>query len=141
MGFFNWLWGQEDRSGAKKRIFISFAIEDVQYRDYLVEQSRQARSPFDFIDMSVKQPWKEAEWQRRCRVKIRRCHGMIVLLSTHTYHSKGARWEVRCAQQERIPVVGMHINKRSKGAVPPELHRSMVTEWSWRNLENFINQL
>lgn len=43
----------------KKRIFISFAIEDEQYRDFLVSQAKNERSPFTFVDMSVKQPWNE----------------------------------------------------------------------------------
>ena len=38
----------------KKRIFISFAIEDIKYRNHLVEQAKKNHSPFDFIDMSVK---------------------------------------------------------------------------------------
>ena len=38
----------------KKRIFISFAIEDEQLRDLLVGQARNDNSPFEFIDMSVK---------------------------------------------------------------------------------------
>ena len=36
------------------RIFISFAIEDVKLRDFLVGQARNEKSPFSFVDMSVK---------------------------------------------------------------------------------------
>ena len=53
-----------------KKIFISFAKEDERYRDYLVEQARKGNSPFDFVDMSVKRPWKEYEWKEKCRQKI-----------------------------------------------------------------------
>jgi hypothetical protein len=52
MRLLDWLFGT-DRDD-RKRIFISFAIEDVEYRDYFVQQARNNRSPFDFIDMSVK---------------------------------------------------------------------------------------
>lgn len=55
MGLLDWLFGTaEKKKETRKRVFISFAIEDVQYRDYLVDQARKKHSPFDFIDMSVK---------------------------------------------------------------------------------------
>ena len=84
----------------KKRIFISFAIEDEKYRNYLVSQAKNERTPFTFIDMSVKKPWDEKVWQRKCRSKIKSCDGLIVLLSKNIWHSSGARWEIKCAREE-----------------------------------------
>ena len=40
----------------KKRVFISFAYEDKVLRDFLEEKTRNEKSPFEFIDMSVKDP-------------------------------------------------------------------------------------
>ena len=125
----------------KKKIFISFAIEDEKYRDYLVGQAKLEKSPFSFVDMSVKNPWDEKEWKRKCREKIKKCDGMIVMLSKNTYHSSGARWEIKCAKEENIPVIGMHINKKNKGAIPPELKGMQVIEWSWENLSKSINRI
>ncbi|MFN9711126.1 MAG: hypothetical protein ACK55K_06935 [Bacteroidota bacterium] len=53
----------------KKRIFISFEIEDETYRDYLVQQAKKERSPFNFVDMSVKKPWSEDEWKKDAEPK------------------------------------------------------------------------
>lgn len=125
----------------KKRIFISFAFEDIEYRDHLVEQSKKEHSPFEFIDMSVKQKWKEQEWQQRCRTKIKSCDGVIALLSKNTHKASGARWEMKCAREEGVDIIGMHIFKNEKGAIPIELNGEKVIEWSWDNLENFINNL
>lgn len=114
MGLLDWLLGRkknDKKVKSKKRIFISFAIEDVEYRDYLVEQARKKHSPFDFIDMSVKQEWNQDEWKKRCRTKIKRSHGVIALLSKNTHKAGGARWEMKCAIEEKIPIVGMHIKK------------------------------
>ena len=124
-----------------KKIFISFAKEDEIYRDYLVEQAKKENSPFAFVDMSVKTPWKENEWKEKCREKIKKCDGMIVLISKKTWHSSGARWEVKCAKHENIDVIGVHIQKNNKGAIPKELKGKKVVEWSWNNLEKFINDL
>ncbi len=40
---------------ATERIFISFAIEDKQYRDLFKGQALNTNSPFSYTDMSVKQ--------------------------------------------------------------------------------------
>lgn len=124
-----------------KKIFISFAKEDEIYRDFLVNQAKKGNSPFKFIDMSVKRPWKEYEWKEKCRQKIKKCDGMIVLLSKKTWHSSGARWEIKCAKEENIEVVGMHIKKNNKGSIPPELKGKKIIEWSWKNLEKTIKKI
>ena len=43
----------------KKVVFVAFAIEDVRSRDYLKGQSLNTRSPFEYIDMSVKEAYDE----------------------------------------------------------------------------------
>lgn len=135
------LFDEDDKEQGEKKIFISFAIEDSKYRDFLVAQAKNEKTPFSFIDMSVKQPWNENEWKRKCRAKIKSCDGMIVLLSKKTWHSGGSRWEIKCANEEGITVIGMHIKKNNKGAIPPELEGSRIIEWSWDNLSKSINKI
>lgn len=135
---FEWLFGEDKTKKERRRVFISFAIEDKKYRDFLVSQAKNDRTPFDFIDMSVKQPWDEAEWKKQCRKKIKQCDSMIVLLSKNTWHSSGSRWEIKCGKEEKLRIIGMHVKKNDKGAVPPELYGKRVIEWSWDKLENFL---
>lgn len=52
-----------------KRIFTSFAIEDVRIRDLFVGQARHERVPYELVDMSVKEPWS-SEWKIRCRTRV-----------------------------------------------------------------------
>lgn len=136
---FDWLFGSDKPAKTKKKkVFISFAIEDKKYRDFLVSQAKNERSPFEFIDMSVKEPWPDQQWKRECRKRIMQCDCMIVLLSRNTWHSAGLRWEVKCGREERIKVIGMHIKKDDKGAIPPELAGKRIIEWSWENIQNFL---
>lgn len=138
MGFFDFLFTSSEE---RKRIFISFAIEDEKYRDYLVSQARNTKSPFDFIDMSVKDPYPQKEWKVKCRTKIKRCHGVIVLVSNYTIRSSGARWEIKCAKEEGLKIFPMYVNKNNKGALPPELLGKRVYYWKWQNISKFINKL
>lgn len=148
MGLLDFIFGKSvrddnDEQSVPKNIFISFAIEDKVYRDYLVAQAKDKRSPFTFTDMSVKKKWDDAIWKRQCRKKIKGCDGVIVLLSKNTYHAGGVRWEMKCALQEQIPMIGMHIKKKDedRGSIPPELDDCNVISWSWENLDEFINNL
>lgn len=132
---------EADEKNRRKNIFVSFAIEDEIYRDYLVDQAKNEKSPFDFVDMSVKRPWKENEWKIKCREKIKKCDGLIVMLSKKTYHSSGAKWEIKCAIEEKIPVIGMHITKNNRGAIPSELKGKKIIDWTWENLEKTIKSI
>jgi len=124
-----------------KRIFISFAVPEDNYaRDFLVGQARNNESPFDFVDMSVKEPWDES-WKTRCRTKIRSCHGLIALLSKNTTNSRGARWEIECAVEELIPVIGVHIHSDNKGPIPPELSGRRIINWTWDGIAKFIESV
>ena len=126
---------------SKFRIFISFAIEDSKYRDFLVGQARNENSPFEFVDMSVKEPWS-SEWKTKCRAKIKGCDGMIALVSSNTPAATGARWEVACAKEEGVPVLGVYIDKNNKPSIlPDEFAGVKVVEWTWANIEAFIDSL
>lgn len=124
----------------KNRVFVSFAAEDAKYRDLLKGQAKNGNSPFDFIDMSVKEPFDE-KWKTQCRTRIKGCDGLIALLSKKTWNADGARWEMKCAVEEGIPVLGVHIHKDDKGAIPPELKGQKVIEWTWDGIKKFLDTL
>ena len=121
------------------RIFVSFAKEDLQYRGFLVGQARNNKTPFSFTDMSVQEPF-DSKWKTRCRERIGRCHAVIALLSKKTWRAQGARWEMRCAAEEGIPCLGVHIHRDDKGAIPPELQGRVVT-WRWETIANFCSRV
>jgi len=122
------------------RIFIAFAVEDTRSRDFLVGQASNERCPFSFTDMSVKEPW-DSEWKTKCRTKIKGCDGVIALISTNTWNADGQRWEIKCADEEGIPMIGVQIYKDRPGVVPPELGGYSVINWSWAGIAAFINRL
>ena len=92
------------------------------------------------MDMSVKEPW-DSQWKTNCRTKVKGCDGVIALLSKKTYNADGARWEMKCASEEKIPMIGVHIHKDDKGAIPPEITGKKVIEWDWKEIARFLNSL
>ena len=123
-----------------KRVFISFAIEDKFARDNLVYQERQNHTPFDFIDMSVKSPWDSA-WKTQCRERIRKCHGVVAFISNNTYNADGARWEIKCAYEEGVPVYPVFIHDSGASRIPPELSGRRIHHWTWPNITSFLKSL
>ncbi len=123
----------------QKRVFVGFAVEDKQYRDLLRGQSLNTDSPFEYTDMSVKEPW-DSKWKTQCRERIKGCDGMIALLSKNTLKAEGARWEIKCAVEEDVPLLGIfiHDDDRSK---PPEMSGKRAVRWTWPNIAGFIDGL
>ncbi|MBU8715249.1 hypothetical protein KM924_22345 [Brevibacillus parabrevis] len=124
-----------------KRIFISFAIEDKTLRDFLVGQARNEKSPFEFIDMSVKEPWDSA-WKTKCRTKIKGCDGVLIIVTKNTKKAEGQLWEIKCAKEEGIPCKGIWGSQDNRPAsLPAEFGGVRVVNWTWTNIANWIDSL
>jgi hypothetical protein len=56
-------------------------------------------------------------------------------------HASGVHWEIKCAKEEGIPIIGMHIKKNDKGAIPPGLKDVKIIEWKWGgDISKFTNK-
>lgn len=120
----------------KKVVFIAFAIEDVRQRDLLKGQALNENSPFEFIDMSVKEPYA-SEWKEKVRTRIKRSDGVIVLVSKNSLNSSGQKWEVNCAKEENKKILGIWAYKEDR----TNLIGVNSKVWDWDNIKNFINTL
>lgn len=125
-----------------KRIFISFAVEDSNLRDLLVGQSKNDNCPFDFVDMSVKEPW-DSNWKEKCRTKIKGCDGVIAIITENTKRASGQLWEIKCAKEEKIPCRGVwgHSDEQFTSYLPEEMDGKLTVKWTWDNIKNWINSL
>jgi hypothetical protein len=120
----------------KRILFIAFAIEDETQRNFLKGQSLHPRAPYEFIDMSVKEPY-DTEWKVRVRARIRRSHGVIALVSRNSLTSAGQKWEIKCAKEEGKPLRGIRAYQGDSTA----LHGILTYPWSDENVSDFINSL
>ncbi len=120
----------------KKVIFIAFAIEDERQRDFLKGQSLHSRAPFEFIDMSVKEPYDE-NWKERVRTRIKRSDGVIALVSKNSLKSTGQKWEISCAKDEKKRVRGIYAYTDDR----TDLAGVATSVWSDKNISDFIDSL
>lgn len=119
-----------------KTIFVAFAIEDQNQRDLLKGQSLSHHTPFEFIDMSVKEPYDE-DWKSKVRTRIRRSHGVIALISENSKFSSGQSWEIACAKQERKEILAIWAYARDRTTIAGVETKA----WSWNEIANFIDRL
>jgi hypothetical protein len=124
----------------RKRIFTSFAIEDERIRDLFIGQARNQNVPYELIDMSVKEPWNES-WKTRCRTRIKSCDGFIALITKNLKRAEGALWEINCAKQERIPMLGVYMSGCNILDSPKELVGVKKINWTWDGIADFVNSL
>lgn len=120
----------------KKVIFVAFPIEDATQRTFLKGQSVNAKSPFEFIDMSVKEPYA-TDWKEKVRTRIKRSDGVVALISKNSLNSSGQKWEIKCAIEEKKPIYAIWAYSNDKTAMPG----LNVKAWTWDGISNFIDSL
>jgi hypothetical protein len=122
----------------KKVVFVAFAKEDEASRNLLKGQSLNTRSPFEYIDMSVKNPY-DSGWKTQTHTRIRRSDGVIALISTNTPKASGELWEIACAREESKPLLGIWLGDyRTK---PQAMGTAPCKLWTWDTIAAFINGL
>lgn len=120
----------------EKVVFVAFAIEDERQRDFLKGQSLSPRAPYKFIDMSVKEAYEEG-WKDKVRTRIKRSHGVIVLVSKSSLTSTGQKWEITCAHEEGRPVRSIWAYSDDRTTIAGV----NTVAWSDKNISDFIDSL
>lgn len=120
----------------KKIVFVAFAIEDESSRNLLKGHAVNARCPFEYIDMSVKEAY-ETDWKSKVETRIKRSDGVIALVSKHSANSTGQKWEIECAKKNGVPVIGMRISSSDTSSIPGVT----TIPWDWDRIATFIDGL
>jgi Thoeris protein ThsB, TIR-like domain len=123
----------------RKVVFVAFAIEDERQRDFLKGQSLNTKSPFEYVDLSVKERY-ESDWKDRVRTRIRRSDGVIALVSKNSLDSAGEKWEISCANEEKKKLIGLWVYTDDR-TYPSELNGEQIIPWTWDGIADFIDTL
>ncbi len=120
----------------KKVVFVAFAIEDERIRDFIKGQSLNTNSPFEYIDMSVKEAY-DSDWKTKVRTRLLRSDGVLVIVSKNSLNSSGQKWEIQCAKEENKKIRGIWAYKDDR----TELSGVSTMAWTWENIANWIDTL
>lgn len=120
----------------KKVVFVAFAMKDESARNLLKGQALNTKTPFEYIDMSVKDAY-DSKWKERVRTRIRRSDGVIALVSKNSLTSDGQKWEISCAKEERKKIRGVWAYTDDR----TNLAGVNTVVWTWDNIKKFIDSL
>ena len=124
---------------SKKRVYICFDYDhDFDIKESLIGQSKLPDSPFDVVDLSIKEAIK-SNWKQSARRRIKSCDVVIVLCGKYTSSATGVSAELTITQEENIPyfLLAGHQGEsvKPRGAKGTDI----MYKWSWSNLKLLIN--
>ena len=124
---------------AMKLAFISFDFDhEEELRNALVAQAKNADSPFEIADWSVREPFSR-NWKEKVRRRIRQTDLTIVICGEHTHQAKGVAAELTITQEENKPYFLLWGRPRKTCHKPAMACKSDdIYEWNWDNLKKLI---
>lgn len=124
---------------SKTRVFVSFDFDnDFKLKQFIIGQSRHSDSPFEVIDMSLKEAAPEKEWEEKARAAISRAQVFMVMLGRETSKAPGVLKEVLMATELNKPmfqIVG-YSDGTTEWAVPGA---GKAYRWNWENLKKLLD--
>jgi len=122
---------------AKKKVFVSFDFDnDKNLKIFIIGQSKLPDSPFEIVDLSLKEAAPEKDWERKADAAIARSDLVLVLVGADTWRAPGVLKEIAMARARNIKIVQMiGYRDRDYRRVPGagELYR-----WNWENLKKLL---
>lgn len=122
-----------------KKVFISFDYDhDIDLKNLLVGQAKNTDSPFEIIDMSIKEVIS-SDWRSAARIRVRKCDIVIVICGEHTDTASGVSAELKIAIEEEKAYFLLK-GRANAICVKPALQVSdKIYLWTWDNLKILIN--
>lgn len=122
----------------KKKVFVSFDFDnDRILKEFLIGQSKNADSPFEVTDVSLKEAAPEKDWEEKAKTRIGSADVVIVMVGPKTHKAPGVLKEVKFAnalKKKVIQLIGYKDGNytRVEGA-------GVLYAWNWENLKKLLN--
>jgi len=125
----------------KKRVFISFHIDDEAQVNLLRHQAKDEDTDLEFIDYSVKEPFDE-KWKTQATERIKRSSVVIVMVGAETHERDAANWEIKKAYELNKKVICVRIYKNEKHKIPQECREknAKVIKWDLKAINNELSE-
>ncbi|MBU7030162.1 MAG: TIR domain-containing protein [Theionarchaea archaeon] len=129
----------------RRRVFLSFRGEDLDLVNLFRGQAKNENLDIDFIDFSLRVPFRSDNAQyikRGIRERIRNCSVTIVLIGKTTYRSEWVDWEVRESLKLGKGVIAVKLRDDSSIRTPPALveHGIELLPWNLKIVNQAIQE-
>ena len=124
---------------AKKKVFISFDFDnDRTLKEFIVQQAKNADSPFEITDMSLKEAAPEKDWLDKAKAAIGRSEVFMVMLGPKTKNAPGVLKEVKVANElnkSKFQIIGYNGGSEDWAVA----NAGRVYRWDWENLKKLLS--
>lgn len=124
----------------RKKLFVSYALEEKQLLDSFIEQSKKENIPYDLVYLKEKDP-VSPEWREQCKNTIRQCNGVVFLISKYLQVSEGAFWEMKFSHDLNKPMVSVFVGDAGIRDKPRDLTGVTAMVMSWARVHDFVEKL
>ncbi|AHF97550.1 molecular chaperone Tir [Desulfurella acetivorans A63] len=122
------------RKKEKKRVFLSFASEDLDHVRGLRLLKDNPNFDLEFYDESIKEPIdsRNADYIKRViGEQISRASVTVCLISETTHQSKWVDWELEKSDEEGKTIIAMAIKGVERAILPKLIKEKNLIFWSW----------
>lgn len=121
----------------KKRAFISFDFDnDKILKDFIIGQSKNADSPFEVVDSSLKEAAPQREWEELAERRIQNSDVVVVMVGKDTHRAPGVLKEVAMARKHHVQIVQVIGYRDSSPIRVPDA--GTLYSWDWENLKKIL---
>ncbi len=124
---------------ATTRAFISFDFDhDEDVKNLLAGQAKNADSPFEFADWSVKAALT-GDWKEKVRARVRKTDLTIVICGEQTHTAAGVAAELTITREEKKAYF-LLAGRSDKTCTKPTsaFETDKIYNWTWDNLKALI---
>ena len=125
----------------KKRVFISFHIDDEYAKQLLTHQAKSNKYDLDFINYAVNEPFDE-KWKTQCRERIAMTSTVIVLIGPETYNREAVNWEINEAYSQDKKVIGVRVHRYKNHRIPQQMteNGAKIINWDINRISRELNE-
>ena len=137
---------KELRDGAKdskQNVFISFPYESIDEVNLLRAQAKNEKSPLEFNDWSVSEPFnsKRASYlKQKISERIQHSSATVVYLSPHTASSNWVKWEVEESVRRGKNIIAVYKGDVAPKSLPKFITDNNIERVRWKDLAIAISK-
>ncbi len=118
-------------------VYISFDYDnDRVLKEFIIEQAKNADSPFSVIDHSIKQA-VSGNWVADAERRIKKSDVVLVMVGSKSHSAQGVKIEVDLARKHGKKVVQV-IGYRDSSPTPVS-NAGILYRWNWPNLKKILH--
>lgn len=126
----------------RKNVFISFAYEDIDNVNLLRAQAKNDKSPIEFNDWSVSDPFdsERAPYiKQKIGERIAQSSLTVVYISDNTHHSNWVEWEIEESIRREKSVIGVYAGESCPKKLPKNIMQNKISCVPWSKLAETIS--